>query len=60
MLVGMSPNEKARLRLANAKDYYYLTRGSCLRCDGIDDKASFAVVRGAMKVRDRVYLFDLV
>ena len=52
MLVGMSPNEKARLRLANAKDYYYLTRGSCLRCDGIDDKASFAVVRGAMKVRD--------
>ena len=51
MLVGMSPNEKARLKLTNAKDYFYLTRGNCLRCDGIDDKESFAVIRGAMKVR---------
>ena len=50
MLVGMSPKEKARLKLANAKDYYYLTRGNCLKCDGIDDRASFAFVRGAMKV----------
>lgn len=50
MLVGMSPTEKAKLKLTHARDYYYLTRGNCLKCDGIDDKESFAVVRGAMKV----------
>lgn len=50
MLVGMSPHEKSRLKLTNARDYFYLTRGNCLTCEGIDDRESFAIVRGAMKV----------
>ncbi len=50
MLIGLSPIEKAKLKLTKARDYYYLTRGNCLTCDGFDEEETFAVIRGAMKV----------
>ena len=48
----MSQAEKAKLKLTEAKYYYYLTQGRCLTCEGIDDREEFAIIRGSMKVRD--------
>ncbi|XP_068687074.1 unconventional myosin-VIIa-like [Montipora foliosa] len=50
MLAGMSPNEREKLHLTDASDYYYLTQGNCISCDGMDDAAEFAIIRGSMKV----------
>ena len=51
MLAGMSPSERERLYLTDASDYYYLTQGNCISCDGMDDKEEFAIIRGSMKVQ---------
>ncbi|CAH3158721.1 unnamed protein product, partial [Pocillopora meandrina] len=50
MLSGMSPNERELLNLTDASDYYYLTQGNCISCEGMDDSEEFAIIKGAMKV----------
>ncbi|PIK53536.1 putative myosin-VIIa [Apostichopus japonicus] len=50
LLVGLPAAEKGKLELTEAKDYYYLTQGDCLECEGRADKRDFAEIRGAMKV----------
>ena len=50
MLAGMLPDERERLSLTDASDYYYLTQGNCISCDGMDDVEEYAIIRGAMKV----------
>lgn len=50
LLVGLGASEKENLELTEAKDYYYLTQGNCLECEGRSDKRDFAEIRGAMKV----------
>jgi len=51
MLAGMSADEKERLSLTDASDYYYLTQGNCISCDGMDDSEEYAIIRGSMKVK---------
>ena len=46
----MLPDERERLSLTDASDYYYLTQGNCISCDGMDDVEEYAIIRGAMKV----------
>lgn len=50
MLSGMSRNERELLNLTDASDYYYLTQGNCISCEGMDDSEEFAIIKGAMKV----------
>ena len=50
MLVGMNIEEKAKLELTEARDYFYLTQGGSLTCDGRDDLKDYADIRSAMKV----------
>ncbi|XP_033100270.1 myosin-VIIa-like isoform X1 [Anneissia japonica] len=50
MLAGMTSQEKSQLGLTKAEDYYYLTQGNCLTCEGRDDIKDFADIRSAMKV----------
>lgn len=50
LLAGLSPEDKKKLELGNAKDYRYLTGGGCVTCEGRDDIAEFADIRSAMKV----------
>ncbi|KAL9964836.1 hypothetical protein ACROYT_G028531 [Oculina patagonica] len=50
MLAGMSANEREALYLTDASDYYYLTQGNCISCEGMDDSEEFAIIRGSMKV----------
>ncbi|EDO35658.1 predicted protein [Nematostella vectensis] len=50
MLAGMTPKEKALLGLTDVADYYYLTQGNCITCEGMNDAEEFAIIRGAMKV----------
>ncbi|XP_029197955.2 unconventional myosin-VIIa-like [Acropora muricata] len=50
MLAGMSQSERERLSLTEASDYYYLTQGNCISCEGMDDSEEFAIIRGSMKV----------
>ena len=50
MLAGMLPDERERLSLTDASDYYYLTQGNCISCDGMNDVEEYAIIRGAMKV----------
>ena len=51
MLAGMSPKDRELLHLMDASDYYYLTQGNCISCDGMNDSEEFAIIRGAMKVK---------
>lgn len=51
MLAGMSQSERERLSLTEASDYYYLTQGNCISCEGMDDSEEFAIIRGSMKVQ---------
>lgn len=51
MLAGMSQSERERLCLTEASDYYYLTQGNCISCEGMDDSEEFAIIRGSMKVQ---------
>ncbi|XP_032218012.1 unconventional myosin-VIIa isoform X2 [Nematostella vectensis] len=48
MLAGMSPQEKKSLHLTHAQDYYYLSQGNCLTCEGMDDAYEYDVIRKAM------------
>lgn len=50
MLAGMSPKDRELLHLTDASDYYYLTQGNCISCEGMNDSEEFAIIRGAMKV----------
>ena len=50
MLVGMTTAEKQKFMLTKAEDYHYLTQGSCLTCEGMDDVEEFSTIRGSMKV----------
>ncbi|CAI9727339.1 myosin-VIIa-like isoform X1 [Octopus vulgaris] len=50
MLAGMSSAEKAQFELTDAKNYYYLTQGKSLVCEGRDDAKEYANIRSAMKV----------
>ncbi|XP_027058870.1 unconventional myosin-VIIa-like [Pocillopora damicornis] len=50
MLSGMSRDERELLNLTDASDYYYLTQGNCISCEGMDDSEEFAIIKGAMKV----------
>lgn len=50
MLAGMSNEEKTFLHLTDASDYYYLTQGNCITCDGMDDSEEFLIIKAAMKV----------
>ncbi|XP_065841115.1 myosin-VIIa-like [Oscarella lobularis] len=50
MLVGFTPEERAKLSLKHAKDYHYLTQGGCLTLDGWDEVAEFSRIKDAMKV----------
>nr|XP_039264286.1 unconventional myosin-VIIa-like [Styela clava] len=49
MLAGMSSEQKQKLGLGKPSDYSYLTRGSCLQCEGRDDKLEFEIIVGGMK-----------
>ncbi|XP_066455871.1 unconventional myosin-VIIb [Eleutherodactylus coqui] len=50
MLLGMSSEEKKKLKLEKSSDYKYLTMGNCTSCDGRDDTRDFAQVCSAMKI----------
>ncbi|XP_060079316.1 myosin-VIIa-like [Ylistrum balloti] len=50
MLAGMTQEEKHQLEVTNANDYWYLTQGGSIFCDGRDDIKEFADIRSAMKV----------
>lgn len=58
MLSGMLPDERERLSLTDASDYYYLTQGNCISCDGMDDVEEYAIIRGAMKVLIKLLSFS--
>ena len=60
MLAGMTEQEREQLYLTDATDYYYLTQGNCITCDGIDDNEEFAIIRGAMKVHIQSHLSSLL
>ncbi|XP_069105456.1 myosin-VIIa-like isoform X1 [Argopecten irradians] len=50
MLAGMTQEEKRALDVETANDYWYLTQGGSIYCDGRDDTKEFADIRSAMKV----------
>lgn len=50
----MKAEEKERLGLTCAEDYYYLTQGDCTTCPDMDDAEEFAIIRGAMKVNQSI------
>ena len=50
MLAGMTADEKKKLDVYSAKDYWYLTQGGDATCEGRDDIKEFADIRSAMKV----------
>jgi len=50
MLAGLSKEERAKLSLGEASQYFYLMQGDCITCEGRDDAVEFADIRSAMKV----------
>ncbi|DBA02384.1 TPA: hypothetical protein N0F65_007203 [Lagenidium giganteum] len=48
LCAGLSPAEKAALKLKNAADYYYLNQGNTIQCPEINDKKDFKEVVEAM------------
>ncbi|XP_060573750.1 myosin-VIIa-like isoform X3 [Ruditapes philippinarum] len=50
MLAGMTQDEKRKLDVTNAQQYWYLTQGGDTKCEGRDDAKEFADIRSAMKV----------
>ncbi|XP_065887692.1 unconventional myosin-VIIa-like [Dysidea avara] len=50
MLVGLPKDQLKVLGLSKPSNYYYLTQGNCLTCEGMDDNEEFARIVGAMKV----------
>jgi myosin-7 len=61
ILVGLNSEEKGRLELTDAKDYFYLTQGGSITCDGRDDIKDYADILDAMKVLNfnKEEIFDL-
>jgi myosin-7 len=50
LLVGLSKGELDKLSLTKPSDYHYLVQGETLTCEGLDERAEFAQIKGAMKV----------
>ncbi|XP_018532939.1 unconventional myosin-VIIa isoform X2 [Lates calcarifer] len=50
MLVGITAEEKKTLRLGDAKEYNFLTKGNCIVCEGRDDAKDYIRIRSAMKI----------
>lgn len=50
LVEGLSADEKRKLELGRAADYYYLNSGNMLTCDGRNDALEFADIRSAFKV----------
>ncbi|CAK6952096.1 unconventional myosin-VIIb-like [Scomber scombrus] len=50
MLAGISAEEKKNLRLKDSKDYKFLTKGDCIRCDGREDAKDYRHILSAMKI----------
>ncbi|XP_053186633.1 unconventional myosin-VIIb-like [Scomber japonicus] len=50
MLAGISAEEKKTLRLKDSKDYKFLTKGDCIRCDGREDAKDYRHILSAMKI----------
>ncbi|XP_071348422.1 unconventional myosin-VIIa-like isoform X2 [Trachinotus anak] len=50
MLKGITAEEKKTLRLGNAKEYKFLSKGDRIVCEGRDDTKDYSRIRSAMKV----------
>ncbi|XP_047446348.1 unconventional myosin-VIIa-like isoform X2 [Mugil cephalus] len=50
MLKGMSAQERKTLRLGNAKEYAFLTKGDCTVCKGRNDASDYIRVHSAMRL----------
>uniref|UniRef100_H3CR28 Myosin VIIBb n=1 Tax=Tetraodon nigroviridis TaxID=99883 RepID=H3CR28_TETNG len=50
MLAGITAEEKKALTLSDPGDYMFLTKGSCIQCEGRDDAAIYKHVRSAMEL----------
>nr|XP_049602969.1 unconventional myosin-VIIa isoform X2 [Syngnathus scovelli] len=50
MLAGITAEERKSLRLKNAQDYIFLTKGECITCEGRQDAEDFRRIRSAMKI----------
>ncbi|XP_074658425.1 myosin-VIIa-like [Tubulanus polymorphus] len=50
MLQGMTADERLKLEVKDASEYYYLIQGGDIYCEGRDDTKEFADIRSAMKV----------
>uniref|UniRef100_A0A672ZFW3 Myosin VIIBb n=1 Tax=Sphaeramia orbicularis TaxID=375764 RepID=A0A672ZFW3_9TELE len=50
LLAGITPEERKTLKLGNAKEYKFLTKGDCITCDGRDDAEDYKRICSAMKI----------
>ncbi|XP_040911103.1 unconventional myosin-VIIa-like [Toxotes jaculatrix] len=50
MLSGITAEEKKTLRLGDAKEYRFLTKGGCIVCEGRDDAKDYSRIRSALKI----------
>lgn len=50
LLAGLSKEEKKLLSLGDAKEYTFLSRGGCIRCDSRDDAKDYKRIEAAMKI----------
>ncbi|XP_041849279.1 unconventional myosin-VIIa-like [Melanotaenia boesemani] len=50
MLAGITAEEKKALRIGNAREYKFLSKGDCIACEGRDDAKDFSRIRLAMKI----------
>ncbi|XP_039999659.1 unconventional myosin-VIIa-like, partial [Xiphias gladius] len=50
MLRGITAQEKKTLRLGDAKEYKFLTKGDCIMCEGRDDAKDYSRIQTAMKI----------
>ncbi|GBP70599.1 Myosin-VIIa [Eumeta japonica] len=50
LLAGISADERKKLELGNASDYYYTNSGNMLTCDGRNEALEFSDIRSAFKV----------
>ncbi|XP_019957019.2 unconventional myosin-VIIa-like [Paralichthys olivaceus] len=50
MLRGITAEEKKTLRLGDAKEYKFLTKGDCITCESRDDAKDYSHIHSAMKI----------
>ncbi|KAM9323016.1 unconventional myosin-VIIa-like [Pholidichthys leucotaenia] len=50
ILAGITAEEKKRLKLGNAKDFKFLTKGNCIVCDSRDDAKDYKRINAGMKI----------